>query len=127
MPHLILEYSKNIDDESRLIDNSALDFKPLFLTLHKFLQEKLPTDISSCKSRCIPRKLFFIGECEAKNAFAHLTIKILAGRSDKHKHQLGHEILKIMLNFFQPYESNLSIQLSVEVMDLDKHYFKVIG
>lgn len=116
MPHLILEYSKNIE--------SDLNHEPLFLTLHKLLAEKLPTDIASCKSRCIPHDLFYVGDCEVKNAFAHLTIKILQGRSDENKSQIGSEILKILHNFYQPHQSKLNLQLSVEIMDLDKHYFK---
>jgi 5-carboxymethyl-2-hydroxymuconate isomerase len=119
MPHLILEYSKNIDDE--------LNFEPLFLTLHKILEEKLPTDISSCKSRCISQEFFFIGDCHVKNAFAHLTIKILAGRSDENKNRLGNEILTVMRNFFKSHKSNLTLKLSVEVMELDKHYFKMLA
>ncbi|MDP3705249.1 MAG: 5-carboxymethyl-2-hydroxymuconate Delta-isomerase [Legionellaceae bacterium] len=119
MPHLILEYSKNIAGE--------LDFEPLFVTLHKLLEEKLPTDISSCKSRCIPQEVFFIGDCHVKNAFAHLTLKILAGRTDENKNQLGNEILTVMRNFFQPHKYNLILQLTVEVVDLDKYYFKVIA
>lgn len=118
MPHVILEYSKNIDRE--------LTVESLFLTLHKILEKKLPTEISSCKSRCIVHELFFIGEGHSKNAFAHLTIKILTGRTDENKKQLGNEILTVMHHFFQPHTTNFSLQLSVEVMDLDKHYFKAI-
>jgi 5-carboxymethyl-2-hydroxymuconate isomerase len=66
-----------------------LNYEPLFLTLHKILAEKSPTDLSSCKSRCIAHELYFIGDCDAGNAFAHLTVKILAGRSDENKIQLG--------------------------------------
>jgi 5-carboxymethyl-2-hydroxymuconate isomerase len=115
----MLEYSKNIDGE--------LDFESLFLRLHQLLAEKLPTDISSCKTRCIAQESFFIGDCHIKNAFAHLTIKILAGRTDDNKNQLGHTILKEMRHFFHLHQHDLTLQLSVEVMDLDKHYFKEIS
>lgn len=119
MPHLILEYSKNIDGK--------LNFEPLVLMLHKILENKLPTDISSCKTRILAHESFFIGNGNAENAFVHLTIKILAGRSDENKNQLGNEILREMRVFFQPNQSNLILQLSVEVKDLDKHYFKVLA
>jgi 5-carboxymethyl-2-hydroxymuconate isomerase len=116
MPHLILEYSKNID--------GGLNFEPLFVTLHQLLEKQLPTELSSCKSRCIPQELFFIGDCKIQNAFAHLTIKILAGRTDENKNLIGNAVLKEMSDFFQPLKQKLHLQLSVEVMDLDKHYFK---
>lgn len=117
MPHLILEYSNNIDKN--------LDLKCLFVALHKLLEEKLPTDISNCKSRYIPRELFFIGNGEDKNAFAHLTIKILAGRSDEIKNELGNNMLKIMSDFFH-LKKDAELHLSVELVDLNKDYYKLV-
>ena len=42
MPHLILEYSKNLSNE--------INFKPLFLNLHQMLAEQLPTDIANSRN-----------------------------------------------------------------------------
>lgn len=116
MPHLVLEYSNNLD--------LAEDFNSLFQQLHQLLAEKLPTDLANCKSRCIPHALFFIGDQNENNAFLHLTLKILPGRSDSLKRQLGEELLKCLSLFLKEKKTNLKINLSVEILDSDRHYFK---
>lgn len=116
MPHLVLEYSNNITSIDRL--------NPLFDKLHQLLANELPTQLSSCKSRCIAHPLFFIGDQDDTNAFVHLTIKILSGRAESKKSSLGKKILSLLSDFFMTEPSNLKINLSVEIMDLDKNYFK---
>ncbi|MDP1602359.1 MAG: 5-carboxymethyl-2-hydroxymuconate Delta-isomerase [Legionella sp.] len=115
MPHLILEYSDNIP---------TLNCSAFFQQAHLLLAKELPTQLSSCKSRCIVHEAFYVGDGSEQNAFAHLTIKILAGRTDEKKNYIGNELLKIMSEFFQADDSDLKTGLSVEILDLDPHYFK---
>ncbi len=116
MPHLILEYSNNLI----ATDN----FNQLFDELHGLLAEELPTQLSSCKSRCFAHPLFFIGDQSEHNAFVHLTIKILPGRTDSKKKKLGEIILNRLSVFFRSGTDKLNISLSVEILDLDTHYYK---
>lgn len=116
MPHLILEYSNNII--------TTENFNQLFDKLHHLLEKELPTQLSSCKSRCMAHSLFFIGDQDENNAFVHLTIKILAGRADAKKSQIGEKILLLLNDFFRSGADGLNINFSVEIMDLDKNYFK---
>lgn len=116
MPHLVLEYSNNITG----IDN----LNKLFDKLHHLLAEELPTQLSSCKSRCIIHPLFFVGDQDKANAFVHLTIKILSGRSQHKKNYLGEIALNVLKDFFEPAATHLTVKASVELMDLDKNYFK---
>ncbi|MCX7090425.1 MAG: 5-carboxymethyl-2-hydroxymuconate Delta-isomerase [Legionellales bacterium] len=117
MPHIILEYSKNIDH--------GLNVNPFFDKLHQILEAELPTQLSSCKSRCVINDIFYVGNGHPNNAYVHLTIKILPGRSDKNKEQLGEITIKLMGDFFQKYNSRLNLQLSVEIIDLPQHYYKM--
>ena len=116
MPHLLLEYTNNID------------FHPgsstLLHDIHLLLAEELPTDLSSCKSRCIAHDLYYVGDGSKNNAFIHLTIKVLSGRSDEKKRFIAEEILGLLNEYFSEYKNILSLQLSVELLDLDKNYFK---
>ncbi|MCL9684934.1 5-carboxymethyl-2-hydroxymuconate Delta-isomerase [Legionella maioricensis] len=116
MPHLTLEYSNNL----RVTDR----FNQLFDELHRLLAEELPTQLSSCKSRCIVHPLFFIGDQDEKNAFVHLTIKMLPGRADAKKKRLGEIILNILRVFFKSESTQLNLSLSVEILDLDNNYYK---
>lgn len=116
MPHILLECSEN------------LDFQPncgeLFEKIHCLLAQELPTNLSSCKSRCQTHQAFYLGDGSKTNAFVHVTIKVLSGRTDDKKKSIGQEILAILQAYFQQYKSTLNLQLSVEIVDLDKNYFK---
>lgn len=115
MPHLILELSNNIKSQH---------LNQLFDQLHQMIAEKLPTQLSNCRSRCIVHPLFYIGDQSAVNAFVHLTLKMLPGRDDMKKKSIGKELFDLLDNFFRTGQNELNIMLSVEVLDLDNHYFK---
>ena len=116
MPHLILEYSDNLNLQQKPLS-------PLFATLHDLLVTKLPTQLTHCKSRCISYPLYFIGDQNDKNAFVHLTVKILAGRSDLIKSEVIDAALAIINTFFKVH-SELHIHTSVELIELNSHYVK---
>jgi len=73
MPQLILEFSSNILEKNNLVT--------LFQECHSILEKKLPTDIDSCKSRAIECHDYYIGNGEPNNAFVHISLKIMPGRS----------------------------------------------
>ncbi|MDP3269065.1 MAG: hypothetical protein Q8M40_08450 [Legionella sp.] len=116
MPHLILEYSDNLNLQQKPLS-------PLFSALHDLLVTKLPTQLTHCKSRCISYPLYFIGDQNDKNAFVHLTVKILAGRSDLIKSEVIDAALVIINTFFKVH-SELHIYTSVELIELNSHYVK---
>ncbi|STX52392.1 5-carboxymethyl-2-hydroxymuconate Delta-isomerase [Legionella busanensis] len=116
MPHLVLEYSNNID-----IRPEAVTF---FAQAHALLEKALPTKLSSCKSRCISYDSFHIGSGQINNAMLHLTLKILPGRSDSLKEQVGQELIELMKECFQQRNKNLNLEFSVEIMETNAHYFK---
>jgi 5-carboxymethyl-2-hydroxymuconate isomerase len=119
MPHIVLEYSNNIYPTPNI--------KALFAKIHELLEKELPTQLSSCKSRCVVHDSFYIGDGSIKNAFTHLSIKIMPGRTAEKKQQVLKGVMDIMNEFFQRYEGSMNLQKSVELMDLDVHYLKQSG
>lgn len=110
MPHIVLEYSNNIYPTPNI--------KAFFAKIHQLLEKELPTQLSNCKSRCMVHDLFYIGDGSIKNAFTHLTIKILPGRTEEKKNQVLQEVMTIINEFFQRYESTMNLQTSVEILDV---------
>ena len=115
MPHLILECSGNISNE--------IPFETLFQQLHQLLAGALPTQLASFKSRVISYEKYYVGTDFEKNAFLHLTIKIMPGRSDEVKDLVGKEVLKMLNDLNNDLDLN-NVSLSVELIDLNTHYFK---
>ena len=74
MPHLILEASSNIVETNDKI-------KQTLQKCQNLLVEKLPTQLASCKSRLILHDVFILADNQERNAFVHLTVKLLKGRS----------------------------------------------
>lgn len=110
MPHLTLEYSRNLNgfDPSRALAaineaafNSGLFGEP---------------DI---KSRAVGIDCFQIGVLPAARGFVHLRIAMLAGRSGEERQQLAEAALAA-LNATVNREKGMEIQLSVETADLDR-------
>lgn len=117
MPHLILETSNNIAH--------LIDYKNLFSSLHRMLEQRLPTCIHNCKSRVIIHSQFYIGDGHEHTGFAHLTIKIMAGREQAILSKLGQDLLTTLKNFIPATDMNHhNIQFSLEVVELSEHYFK---
>ncbi|WP_131782404.1 hypothetical protein [Legionella gresilensis] len=116
MPHLVLEYSNNIDIRPEVIT--------FFAKAHSLLEKMLPTKLSSCKSRCISYDNFYIGSGQIDNAMIHLTLKMLAGRSDSVKEQVGQKLIELMKKCFQQRNKNLNLEFSVEIMETSLPYFK---
>lgn len=116
MPHLVLEYSDNVLEKE--------DLTSLFAKCHVLLAKTLPTEISSCKSRAIVCNTFYLAEGHEKNAFVHVTLKIMSGRSRETLNNTGHLLLDLLKSYFSESIRKLHLQISLEIDALPEAYFK---
>lgn len=110
MPHLTLEYSRNLGLFSprralRAINEAMFD-SGLFSE----------PDI---KSRAIPFDTVQIGVKTALRGFVHLRIALLAGRSEEERRQLAEAGLAALRETLEP-PLGWEVQLSVETVELDR-------
>lgn len=110
MPHLTLEYTSNL----RL----AASFDEMFAQLHQALHKMAGIPQGNCKSRAIRLDDFCVGGGGAQHAFAHLTIRFLAGRSAELKQQIGRHSLAVLQRQFPP-PAGLELQLTVEIQEIE--------
>jgi len=114
MPHLTLSLSENIPNTSA--------FEPLFQDLHTILNKVTDIPISHCKSRVLFFSEFLVADGEENGSFAHLEVKLLAGRSSELKGAIGNQMLDILKKFYNLIDG---MQISVELVDMDREcYFK---
>lgn len=116
MPHLTLELSSNIEEKNIL---------SLFKYCHSILSKMLPTEIHSCKSRSIVYDTYYIGDGKPNNAFVHLTVKIMPGRSPSTLKELSESIMNLLKNHFNESLKKLNLQITLEIIELQKTYFKI--
>lgn len=111
MPQIVLEYSSNIQ---------LRDDKSILTKIHQILNEVGKINLSNCKSRIIEQTRFLVGNGEPDNAFVHLEIAFMEGRSDELKQLIGKEILNYLKNVIAD-----GVQITVHITDLPRNsYFK---
>lgn len=116
MPHLTLEYTDNVVP--------SLNFGQVFARLHRVLAEVGGIPLGNCKSRAIRLDDYFVGEGGAGQAFVHLTIRFLAGRSTELKQRIGSQSLAVLQQHFPPLAER-DLQLTVEIQEIERAtYFK---
>lgn len=117
MPHLTLEYTANLAQ--------SVDLVGILHELHRLMTDAAGVRIENLKSRAIRRDVFVIGEGEHEEGFVHLEIALLSGRPAAIKEQIGRQSLTILERHFAPQENASSVQITVEIRDIDRaSYFK---
>ena len=116
MPHIVLEYSDNLP--------ALADFRALFDDIHLTLNRIGGIKIENCKSRAYAASHCYIGDGNPDNAFIHLDVEFVEGRSDEVKRSIGHECLELLQRHYQLHLSEtLQITVKIEDIALDL-YFK---
>ena len=117
MPHLTLEYTDNIPHEVNVQD--------LLAQLHQMLAELADTRIENFKSRAICRATYHIGAGSGQEAFVHLEIRLLAGRSPAQKAAIGQRCLDLLEQAWGPSLADRNPQITVELVGMERDsYYK---
>ena len=115
MPHLTLEYSANVPEPD--------DMREIMLEMHRVLNETGGIRLENCKSRARRLDSYAVGDGNPENAFLHLDVRFMEGRSEATKQAIGNELLQILKDEF--LVSSLDLQITVEIRDiLANSYFK---
>ena len=117
MPHLIVEYSSNLEG---FPEAHALD--ALNATIIASGQVQHEQDL---KSRTIRTEHFVIGsDPTALRGFVHAELRLLAGRTPEVKRDLSDRIAAV-LRELTPHPEGMLVQLSVDIVDMDRAaYYK---
>jgi 5-carboxymethyl-2-hydroxymuconate isomerase len=116
MPQLTLEYSSNIIEKTNLVS--------LLKSCHELIASELPANIASCKSRAMERDVYCVGDGNLQNAFVHLTLNVLPGRDEAARTRVGEKLLALLKDYFSRSLASLQLQITVELDELPKTYFK---
>lgn len=119
MPQLTLEYSSNVIEKNHLTD--------LLQQCHQLLVNTLSTELVSCKSRAIECKIYSVGDGKPENAFVHVNLKIMPGRTASILQNVGQKMLELLAKYFAASLQKLQLQITVEIQDLSSSYFKKVS
>ena len=115
MPHIHLEYSDNLQ---------PFDAKPVLLALNRaFFQSGHAGAAQDIKSRAVCHPDYVIGlEQDSGQAYVHAKVSLLAGRSLAVQQEIS-ALLLAALREHVPARAGLSIQLCVEMLEMNKETY----
>ena len=112
MPHCIIEYAKEVEN--------AISPANLLKIAHQGTFNTGFFDKKAIKSRAIPFKHYLVGG--EKLNFIHITIRILAGRTEEQRGTISNSVLEELKK-----TGLSSISFTVEICEIDKEsYAKLV-
>ncbi|SDI72668.1 5-carboxymethyl-2-hydroxymuconate Delta-isomerase [Natribacillus halophilus] len=108
MPHLIVEYTDNLEDR--------IAIQNLLERLNETLREKdhiFPT--GGIRVRAIKLENYVIADGTEEDAFVHATLKIGPGRSTEEKEEVGKALFEVLTEDFADIHSSSYLALSLNI------------
>src|SRR6187401_2384764 len=110
MPHLILEYSKNIEGD--------VEIEGLMRKLHQTIFATGLWELSALRTRAEPRDKYYLADGDPTHGFMHLMVRIRAGRDNAIKEKLGQDLLKVMVDWLEPSFAKRKIAINAEITEV---------
>lgn len=111
MPHLILEYSSNLDQ--------ALDIAALVAALHEAALETGVFPIGGIRTRAARRDIYRIADSHADNGFIHVQARIGAGRTAEVRQQAAEHIFSRLKAETAEIFASRPLGLTLEIVEID--------
>ncbi|MGI9528321.1 MAG: 5-carboxymethyl-2-hydroxymuconate Delta-isomerase [Acidimicrobiia bacterium] len=117
MPHVRLEYSDDLIP--------VPDFPAVFARVHAVLNTTADAATANAKSRAIA-VAGYVGDGNVENAFVHLSIELMEGRSTDVKAAVSDQCLSIVEDAFSRAGQDRNLQITVAVSDLERATYRKI-
>lgn len=115
MPQIRLEYSDDLQP--------LPDLRAVFSQIHAALAESTGAAISNAKSRATAVEAY-VGDGDAANAFVHLGIELMEGRTTEVKARASDRCLGILELAFAPASGGRNLQITVGITDLERATYR---
>jgi 5-carboxymethyl-2-hydroxymuconate isomerase len=111
MPHVIVEYSANIEDKIRV--------PQLLATLHETMDQTGIAEIAGLRTRAERRDDFRIADNHASNGFVAIIVRIAQGRPLEARKMVLEKVTAAVNKHLEPVFATTPLALSVEVQEID--------
>ncbi|MFD8004461.1 5-carboxymethyl-2-hydroxymuconate Delta-isomerase [Streptomyces mirabilis] len=116
MPNITVEHSPALDH---------VDWRAFALALHPVVVETAAAKIEACKTRTLRTEDEVVGAEADAHAIVHVTLALLAGRTEETKAKLTEATLELLRKHIEPTDG-LTLHVSAEVRELDPSYRKYV-
>jgi len=111
MPHLIIEYSANLDAD--------LDMRGLAEAIHAAALATGVFPIGGCRTRLARRDSYVIGDGHPDNRFIHLQARIGAGRPENVRAEAAAQIFEVLKRATSGVFAERPLGLTIEIVEID--------
>lgn len=111
MPHLIVEYSANLENQ--------IDILELVDAVHNAALKTGVFELAAVRTRAERREYYAIADGHRDNAFVTIWVRVASGRSVETRQRLGKEIFDAVCDFLQEVYENTPIGISLEVNEIE--------
>jgi 5-carboxymethyl-2-hydroxymuconate isomerase len=111
MPHILVEYSSNLE--------SKLNVRSLVDELHQTVVQSGLFDLAAIRTRALPRDVYRIADGNPENIFLHIIARIRAGRTAEDKKTFGNALLATAKAVIAKIPGPPPVALGVEVHEID--------
>ncbi len=112
MPHFIVEYSSNLDDEIKI--------QRLFGKLQDTALETGVFPLGGIRFRAVRCEDYLIADGDRENAFVHMTLKLGHGRDTDTRKMVGEQLFETLRKHFEKIFKNRPLAISFELIELDE-------
>ncbi|NKB38560.1 MAG: 5-carboxymethyl-2-hydroxymuconate isomerase [Gammaproteobacteria bacterium] len=113
MPHFIIEYSSNLDDEIKM--------QKLMSSLQDAALETGAFPLGGIRFRAVRCDKYLIADGDPENAFVHMTLKIGHGRDESTRKEVGEKLFEALKSYFNPLFEKRPLGLSFELVELHEN------
>jgi 5-carboxymethyl-2-hydroxymuconate isomerase len=111
MPHVIVEYSANIEDKIRVPE--------LLAAVHKGVEQTKIAELAGLRTRAERRDEFRIADNHPDNGFVAIMVRIAQGRTLETRKKLLEAVTAAATKHLEPVFATAPLALSIEVQEID--------
>jgi len=111
MPHIIVEYSANLED--------SVDVQKLIDDLHQVVVDSGVAEVAAIRTRAKRRDVYRVADGDPKNAFVQVVMRLRIGRSEEMRSKLADALLTATDHNLQRAYMTHNIAITVEMEEID--------
>jgi|SRR5690625_1050552 len=110
MPHFIVEYSQNLENE--------IDFDEFFTLVHDNLGASGVFPLGGIRSRAIGMKHYRIADGKHDYAFVHMLLKVGSGRDLETRKRVCDDLFTVIEGYFAPLQARRLLAITFEMQEI---------
>ena len=110
MPHLTVEYSKNLE--------TNIDIGELVRVLHETAANIEALPVGGLRTRAVAREHYQIADGHPDNAFVNLLVRLAPTRPFDVREAIGETLFGVLCQYLEPIYASMPLAISFEIQEM---------